>query len=290
MKVYVEPIPLTLSQAMHRVARALKRYAQPDIQFVNRPEQADLQVMHVIGLDSMEALKAPKYVVIQYCLMTTDAANNVWKDIWTKAEMVFSYYDLNKVMDQPFNFLRSPLGVDSIFFEPRINLKDLGVITTGYVSGPGAEAIEEVAIAASLAGLKGFHVGPHPVGMGKPPLGWVHQLGVTDEELANLYSRARWVAGLRHVEGFEMPMAEGFACGARPIAFDREDMRHWWGDSAIYVQERSGRPLIQDLVEIFRNEPQPITDAERLRHEDIFNWERIVNDFWVTALKKTVYA
>jgi glycosyltransferase involved in cell wall biosynthesis len=284
MKVFVDPIPNTLSLAMHRVAGALKRYAPPEIRVVQRPEDADLQVMHVIGLDSMDPLRAPRYAVIQYCLCTTGISKE-WSPIWAEADLVWSYYDLVPHMDGVANFYQSPLGGDDAFMQDHpIRVRDIGVVTSGYVTGPGAEAIEEVAIAASLVGLKTVHLGPIPTGMKQIPRGWKSVHRISDEVLASFYHRSLWVSGLRYVEGFELPAVEGLLCGARPILFDRKEMWRWYGEHGVFVPELHGTELVKLLVSLFENGPQEVSDEELAQARKTFNWEQIAEGFWQGVL------
>ena len=65
--------------------------------------------------------------------------------------------------------------------------------------------------------------------------GYVHYENVPDETMAWLYSSSKLSVGLRRIEGFELPIIEGAACGAVPVAFDLECYRHWFNDIAIFI-------------------------------------------------------
>lgn len=281
MKVFVEPVPASLSLAMWRVAKALKSYVPEGIEITTNASDADLQVLHVIGLDSMDVLKAPRYAVIQYCLYSANGDHSAWNSIWNDSVLNWSYYDLRAP-----RFYRSPLGADETFVSYHANghRRDVGVVTSGYVSGPGAEAIEDVAIAASLAGLTTTHLGPRPVGMTQYPRGWTLKFGIDDNQLSDLYGSARWVSGLRHVEGFELPCVEGLMCGARPIVFDRPDMRRWYDGHAVFVPESSGASLVKELLHVLQFEPEPVSREESEEVRAKFDWSRIVSGFWSGVL------
>jgi hypothetical protein len=257
----------------------LKTHAPADIKFVSSPSEADLRVVHVIGNGSFDGVNLDQpHVLIQYCLRSTENGGDpeVWVPRWRRARMVWSYYKLNVPAD--VNFYHSPLGVDDPFreeFETRV--RDIGVVTSGYVAE--SEAVEEVAIAASLAGLRAFHLGPANV-LAKRPSNWVSAEGITDAELASVYRRTYWVSGLRRGEGFELPALEGVACGARPIVFDREDMRQWYENHAVFVPECGGRKLIGYLLDIFKHAPVPVTKPERVAVLSSFDWARIASEFW----------
>lgn len=291
LKVYVEPVGLH-SRAMVRVAKALQNYAPAGVRVVSRVSEADLVIAHVISGDALVSgrqfrKQGQRYAAIQYCLTTSSLPNvEDWLEYWANAEVVWSYYDLGVASALcGFRFFHAPLGLDDPFravvSEGR---RERLVVTSGYVAGPGAEAIEEVWRAAGLLDMKALHVGPSNVaGMAKVP-GWRAVSNLKDEELASLYRRAEWVSGLRHVEGLELPAAEGLACGARPILFDQPAMRQWYGDAAVYVPEYSGEELVGQLASLL-SVPWPVSGEERKRALDTFDWSRIVPDFWrqVTA-------
>jgi glycosyltransferase involved in cell wall biosynthesis len=108
---------------------------------------------------------------------------------------------------------------------------------------------------------------------------------VTDDRLATLYSRCRYVSGLRRGEGFELPVIEGLACGARPVCFDVPCYRDWFDGHAIFVHEVSPEQLVPELVEVFRREPAPVTPEERDAVLARFDWSRICSRFWQLVLE-----
>lgn len=290
MKVYLDA-PKHLSRAMHRVTKALAKYGQHEV--VTSQDQADFVLLHVIGYpETVEAVKALQpgqtYGIVQYCMRSTQRSNTQdWLSLWRNAAIVWSYYDLRELMFQdhvattaPFYY--APLGVDDVFAKAfRPTDRHIDCVTTGYVSTPSAEAIEEVALAAAQLKMNVVHVGPSNVeGMATPPEGWVAYLDVSDEQLGYLYRRSRYVSGLRHGEGFELPALEGLCCGARPIVFNRSEMKKWYGDHVIFVQETSGPELVQRLVEVLKQPPRPVSLEERQRLLAAFSWERIAGGFW----------
>lgn len=276
MKICLTPIGLH-SRAMLRVTEALMKHGVPsDVSFVGRPVNADVQVLHVIGQDVLQYDWPREYVVIQYCYQTAGGSLSQWQKFWSKARFVWSYYDLD-VVGAPF--YQAPLGVDAIF-QIQEGYRD-SVLTTGYVSGPGAEPIEEMSCAAEDLGLRTLHVGPdHIQGMKRYPKDFESFLDISDEFLVALYNRALWVSGMRYVEGFEMPVIEGLACGARPICFDRLDMRRWYDGHAVFIPETQGVELQGILKEVMQSPPQPVTNAEREGVIAQFSWPKIAHGFW----------
>jgi len=283
MNVYVRPLR-KLSIAMQRLSYALAVNAPRGIRIVGDPREADLQVLHVIGTDALEEVRAPRYVAIQYVTNMLAAAE--WAPIWRDAALVWSYYDLQAAVEaEGTPFLRLPMGVDGATFKlPAAGARDIGIVTTGYVHGPGAEALEEPAAAAHACGLSTVHVGPSlPEGMGARPPRWTSEFDIPDRRLVELYQQARWVSGLRHAEGFEMPVLEGLCCGARPIVFDRPDAAHWFGDHAVRVPESEGPELVDMLVRRMADAPKPVTQAERAAVLETFDWQAVAARFWAAV-------
>lgn len=284
--VFLTPTGL-FSPAMTRIARALEASIPEGFSVTQDKALADVIVLYAIGRDAIGGAAAllangQRYVVVQCCLKTSGAKAGEWSECWLNSEFVWSYYDLSKYASEfGFKFYHAPLGLDEAFrsnlvAQPRLRR----VITSGTVAGAGAEAIEEVWIAAARTGVSVLHVGQNPVGLitGVEPDSRV--AGVTDAQLASLYQSATWVSGLRHIEGFELPAAEGLACGARPILFDRQGLERWYGDHAVFVRDGDG--LIEALVEVFAKDPREVSDSERKRVLSRFCWDDICKGFWST--------
>lgn len=283
MKVFINPTGLH-SFAMNRVVQALRRYVPKGVEVTEHLPSADLQVAHVIAHDSLDSVNYEKpHVIIQYCLETASDGGVPWSDRWTKAKLIWSYYDLQNVT----NFYYAPLGVDDTFALAAL-YESLGprngVMTSGYVSSSKGEAIEEVAWAAWMLQMPWLHLGPGNIeGMrNKYPMTVIH--GVTDQALARHYRDVNWVSGLRHTEGFELPVIEGLCCGARPVVFDRPDMTQWYTGHAAFVPECDGPELVKHLLDILDSEPEPVSRDERQWVLERFNWERIIKGFWERAL------
>ncbi len=288
MKVFLQPTGL-YSHAMLRVAAALERYAPDPIEVTRNADQADFRVIHAIGPGLFHGVDENQpHAIIQYCLESAGYDALRWSLIWQRAQLVWSYYDLvPRGGGQLFEFYHAPLGVDDAFVRatPNGQKRPIGAMSSGYVSGPSAEAIEEVALAAHAVGIPVVHLGPQSVeGMKARPANWSAVIGISDVELADLYLHTEWVSGLRHVEGFELPALEGLMCGARPFVFDRPDMHQWYDEHAVFVPECCGEPLIAELTELFRHKPVGVSDAERAKIADTFNWERIATGFWERLL------
>lgn len=292
-KVFVEPTGIH-SRAMVRIARALTAHAPKNVRITLLREKADIVVLYVIGPDCFNSAhtlfkNGQRYAVVQCCLDTAGVVDRaLWSDFWSHAAAVWSYYDLALWLGDPsLNFQLSPLGLDMAFRDsaPIVGYsRPYTAITTGYVHGPGAEAIEEVWRALTAVKGTGVHIGPRLVQGMSPPRGWQNADGLTDRALSLLYSRARYVCALRHVEGFELPAAEGLACGARPVVFDQPAMRRWYSDWPIYIPECSGNDLTRALIDVFAGKYRVVTDSERTAARARFNWEPVAREFWSRLL------
>jgi D-inositol-3-phosphate glycosyltransferase len=294
MTIFLDNPPM--SRAMDRVTQALKLYAPKGTKIADKRENAEMELLHVIGYADtkayIEKLKAEgkKYGIIQYCLRTSGApATEQWMDLWRDAEIVWSYYDLPEIMAEEHQFIGgsalskfyiSPLGVDNEVFRPWPTAKKFAICTHGYV--PEAEGVLEAMEAARQTGHRVFHLGPPDAAFGAH----VHQLlGINDKVLAQQYSLCHYVAGLRRGEGFELPAAEGLLCGARPVMFDRPHYRKWFNGLAEFIPEGSPETVTKALVELFGREAPVITDAEVEVAKGRFDWEKIIGGFWETLRK-----
>ena len=88
------------------------------------------------------------------------------------------------------------------------------------------------------------------------------------------------MSGLRRIEGFELPAAEGLLCGARPIMFDRPHYRDWFNKWAIFIPEGNREEVLQSLIDVFQQEYRPVTLEEIAEARQLFDWQSIINGFW----------
>lgn len=274
-----------------RIANALTRYKSENVTIVGTIAEADTVVLYVIGADTQQTvadlkLVNKKYIIVQCCLKGTALSIPSWVEIWKSASLVWSYYDLSEYgLD---NFYHAPLGIDDVF-KPEVgdvldSERDIAIVSSGFMAYP-SEAIEEVANAALRLGQRVVHVGPkHISGMNSRSEKSWEAVQPDDRELAKIYSRSRFVSGLRFMEGFEMPVIEGLSCGAIPIVFDRPETRQWFSDFSYLIPECSGRELEDILVGIMNtsvssnwyHSPNAIETARN----GVFNWKNIVEGFW----------
>lgn len=290
MRVYLRP-PQP-SRGLERIAGALRRYLPNGWSEVATQAEASLVVLYAIGrveqlTDRAIALfkEKRKFAVIQVCLRSTQKPDTLdWAPLWLMAECVWSYYDLVAAIDADGHnshhfersgiFYHAPLGADPAIFYPRQVPRDTLICTTGL--SRLSESVRECVIAAAKVGGEVFHLGA------QLDLGDHVTCGVDlmDEQVAEEYSACQWVSALRRKEGFELPGIEGLLCGARPITFDTPDYRWCYGDHAEYVREGTRQEVIEQLVELFKRGPRPVTQEEIERARERYDWAKIVGGFY----------
>lgn len=290
MKVYLEPH--TKSRGILRVRDALVRFAPKEVEVVSNENEADLVILHVFGRNTTSHNRAGRlqkqgkpYAVIQYCLRSTMRPNTFdWMVMWQKARTVWSYYDLFRLADEDktrgeFNFYHAPLGVDGDVFKDTFvaQIPGAGRPYTIVASSQHAlsESVRECAFAVQRVDGKLIHIGHD---LRRPNTS--HYQNVSDEFLADMYSNATFVSGLRRVEGFEFPVIEGALCGARPIVFDRPEMRHWFGQFAVFIPEGTRSEVIDSLESVFRRGASPVEEWQKALIREKFNWKYIIEAFW----------
>ena len=125
-----------------------------------------------------------------------------------------------------------------------------------------------------------FHLGPM-LNLGP---GVSYLLGCTDDEVADMWSQCSYVAGMRRIEGFELPALEGLACGSRPVVFDAPHYRNWFGEHAEYVPETDHDSVVEALKRLFSGRLRPVTESEREAVVRKFDWEVLTKGFWEALL------
>jgi hypothetical protein len=291
VKVHIARAYVT-AKALDRVNDALVEYAPPFVEFVDAERDADLVVMHVAGRwrrisHDVRRIRrnGQRHAIIQYSQRDTQRQDVYdWLAIWKRARVVWSYLPLNDYIKERGNhkpmhqLYLAPMGVDTTAFYPRGGEREYTICTSGrlYMT----ESVREAVVAARRVGGRVAHLGPE---MNKRGVDCYS--GLTDDEVAQLYSRCQWVAGLRRREGFELPAAEGLLCGARPIVFNRRHYIMWYGEWAEYIPERDRADVIDDLERLFRQGPRPVTEQERIQAALRFHWPNLVHEFWQRATR-----
>lgn len=296
MIVYLKP-QSGLSKAMDRVAQAFADRLPEGAKLTESISEATHVILHVIGHpETVKAvtncrLRGQRYFVLQYCLRTTqEPKTDAWLDIWAGADLVFSYYDLPKLCAEDgnpseFKFYHAPLGVDADVFhpgDPEMRRKWM-CLTSGTLAASESSAEVEAACRATDSWqLHLGHVADHKFTW--PKTSTVN--GITDATLAQNYQQCQFVSGLRRVEGFELPAAEGLLCGARPILFDRPHYRKWYDNWAYFIHEGNADQVTAQLIDLFEHGADPLKPEEREAAVRMFDWDGIIANFWLNALPR----
>ena len=287
MKIH-NSIPPNKSKSSQRVIAALAHFAPKGIDIVDDLDKADMVIIHVVGRQDwlkrhIMQINKP-FALIQYCIRSTmRPSTEGWLPLWKKANVVWSYLDLKALCVEDgqkpiFPFYHAPLGVDSKIFKPsKVTHKRFIIGTSGlsYMT----ESVREAMSAAQRRGEKVFHLGPT---MGISNV--VSANNISDRDLADYYRQCIYVSGLRRVEGFELPAAEGLCCGARPVLFDRPHYRKWYGDWAEYISEGDRLAVIDDLEKLFQSKRRSVARVEMKAAKRQFDWQTIAKGFWERCL------
>lgn len=292
MKIYLKPD--TSSRGIMRVVKALEDYAPSFVDIVQRPQDADLEVIHVYG--RYEAIKqrikrlqkvGKPYAMIQYAIRSTmHPETSDWMELWNRSKIVWSYYNLPVLSAEDgtyegFNFYYAPLGVDPSVFYRRETGSNSQYTIAACSKHALAEGARECAFATKRVNHKMFFLG-HELRRGEDI---VCKQNISDDDLAHYYSECMFVSGLRRIEGFELPVIEGALCGARPIVFDQPHYREWFRDFAIFIPETDRDGVIDNLEKIFRQAIDGrinygVTAGEQKMIRERFDWGNIINGFY----------
>jgi hypothetical protein len=278
MKVYAEKTRDFFGKAFTRIADARKRYAPNNIELTNNLEEADLQIIDVIGKGEEQLIKAPRYILNIYCWYTSERYS---KEFLEGAELVTSTYDIPS-FDSTIkfkNFMMLPVGYDPKVFYQIPNLKKkYGIMTTGYVAG--TEAIDCCFEACKRMGFDMVHVG----GNFKWGTHYINKENITDDEMRVLYNESRIVSALRFIEGFEVGGIEALACGVRPVVFNNPIYTTWYKNHAQYITEcKDSNVLISEIMRVIYN-PIPVDKSEQEWVKKNFCWEKVMGNFWKGVL------
>ncbi len=282
IKAYIKPFENN-SRSLSRVTAALTKHKE--IEVVESVQQCDIIILHVIGrqdatIRRIKTFRKP-YAIIQYSIRRTKRPSvDSWLPIWAGAKVVWSYLDLKKYCNEDtvqtdFNFYHAPLGSDSNVFYQTVTDRDyiIGCSSNSYLT----ESAKEIILAANKN--KVFFLGNE---LNKQST--ICRTDLSDSVLAHMWSKCRYVSGLRRTEGFELPALEGLLCGARPIFFDRDHYKNWFEDWGIFIPEGSRPEVIDSLRQVFEGEHKPVTQEEIFNVKKRFDWQPIVDGFWEQCL------
>jgi len=284
-----------LGRVMHNIARLLMQYS-PDCVEQTDYMNCDVTIEHIIGdhwaspwsqdKQLSERIKHKKFALLWYCFgcPVDQAKGNSFFD-WSieNATMIYTSwpFDIYGYGGQP-NVVEGPLGYDQTIYQYQPNIqKRNAIMSTGHVAA--TECLEEIYAACQQSQFAMYHAG-HNFRWDQQT--YRHYSNIPDQQMRDLYSHAKYVSGLRRGEGFEIPVIEGAACGARPIVFDNPHY-HWFRNFAIYIKENSFDEVRNSIYNIFKNNTNVlVTEEERKMIRETFAWDVIAKRFWDELLKR----
>jgi hypothetical protein len=277
LKVYEVPCN-SAGQAFIRITKALRQYAPEGVEFVSNPDSADLVIVHTIGAGEVPDIERhlSKALIMQYCFLTTPWKELDWSQYWSQAKGVVSYYDLPQYTDREFNFIHTPLGVDSdLEYMPAYKFNTC--FTTGHIAE--TEKIDCAYNACRQINGTLVHTGEN---FGDT-LGWSEEWYrfrdyLPDSDYRKMVASCKFVTGLREVEGFEMAAIEGAVLGTFPIVPDLPMYRLWYDEEWCEFIDMAG-DVTQQLVKIF-NSDRKITKNLSTLVKNKFSWYSIVNNIF----------
>jgi hypothetical protein len=252
-----------------KIRKAFRDYAPIWVEWVDRMEDSDIQIVHIVGLGEVEvALKAKNLVLFQECYKT--AGNYAWDTLWETSLLTVSFYDLPKETDKKFNFLYLPFGYDpNIYYNfndySRANL----VFATGHIAE--TEHLDKIYRACKRAKYLFIHTG-EDFKFGEL---YLHLEYMSEVDFRNLLNQVSYVFGLRAVEGFEVAVLEGIACGATGVVPTLPSY-DWYDELAIRIDIESPN-LEENIYNILKNKERIAVNKEKLAQ---FSWANIMRRFY----------
>ncbi len=280
-KVYYENFSKNMWNDDNR--QNIMRYASSDIEFVDNPEEASFQILDIAKLSDFNNVRCSRHIINFHCFGEWSEENKEdYRPFLERAIMVYSHLDLDKEVPGLNNFVRGPWGVSHRrFFKQIDNIHKYIILNTGMV--PETEGIYESVAAADAVGKGLIHTGPNLNLRNKSYT--VCKNFLNTDQLRYMYHSSSYTSGMRRIEGFEKTVAEGLFCGSRPICFDTELYRYWYGNLVEYVREGTPEETASDLKRIFSGEYREVTEVERSIAKRSFAWMNVAPEYWKSIKK-----
>lgn len=270
MRVY-NYVPKNFGYGIKRIAAKLEEYKPASVKFVTNRKDADVVLLHTVGGEEVASIcNNERFVVLQYCYVTTGMDRYYWRSIWERSSGVVSYYDLSKDMPKGIPFVHTPLGADTKEFYPMGLKRNKKIFATGHVAN--TECLDVLWQACYDTKTTMYHTG-EDFKFGKY---YQHLPYMTTDKLRTLLNEVEYVSCMRTIEGFEMLGMEGLFCGARPIVLDLP-CYDWYRDYSYTVREAR---LYDDLVEILSKSPDSVSPIEHAEIREEFEWSTIVEKIY----------
>lgn len=275
MRIYEDNNP-DFGKAFKRISDALRKHCPPNTEWVNKDQDPDITIIHVVGGEEFEKLlkmDLSKTVIVQHCVYTTDIPTDSWQPFWKDAKAVISWNYLENVMPKSANFVRIPWGADSSQFKrvPDIN-KNIKVFSTGHVAS--TEMLDSVHKACEETGNVLYHTGEN---FRWNSNSYKFMNYMNDREFTSVISRAQYVTGLRLMEGFEMMCIEGAMTGAIPIVPDLPSY-DWYKNFGIFID--TSNDVVGQLKNVFSSKFVGLSDSQVEYVRNRFSWETVCKEFF----------
>lgn len=251
-----------------KIAKYLREYKPSYVTFVDKPEQADIQIVHLVGYGEVDIVyNMPNPVV---WLHAYESCKNInWLEIFDKVLLGMGWVNFRHP-----KFFRIPLGYDEKIFYPITDFQSrkLFAFVTGHVIE--TECIDMVHEACVRTGFTLLHTGEDFSSLFK--VNYIHLNYMPENVFAQVLNQCRVVFGLRKVEGFEQAVLEGIACGANGVVPSAPSY-NWYDNLCFRVNLEVQNPL-DKLCEIleFSKESRftPLTSLEN------FTWETVITQIY----------
>jgi len=286
---------------MHRIRKALIKYAPPGLEFVDSWEEAYLHILDFIGqhptvedqeLNPLTGLmrevpslpKCHNYIILYHCTAPpgSDLLEMDYRPLFEGAKLIVSFlkpewtWKWGQLDWSKIELFHTPWGFEPETFYYNGESKDILCLMTGYISE--TEGLEAVWQAAHEAGGGVVHVGGS-IGLDNRP-GYKRYEGVSDQQIRELYSRSLYVNAIRAHHGFELCGIEGAACNAQPIYLDLPCYRYWFDDIGLFVPPER---VWDGLRMVFSRRPRISGLLEKVRR---FEWGGVAPKIWEQILRR----
>jgi len=261
--------------AFKRISNAFHQHAPEWVEWVPTWEQADVNLVHVVGGGEVPILQLPKpKIIIQHCYFTASPNELDYPKYWEEALLTCSFHKLPNYTDKKFNYHGMPWGADNeIFSIINTQAREFKIGTTGHIAE--TEGIDKVYEAIQqIPGAAMWHTGQN---FGWDPNKYRFYNYMPDQYFYQLLNHTQYISAMRFIEGFELMAIEGLMCGARPIV-TQDDTYDWYRKHAYTVD--TTKDIVPQLISILENPPRPITAEEYEEIVNTFSWKTIMNNFY----------
>ena len=280
-----------ISRAMWRIRDAFMKHAPQGTEFIKGfgPGEKNnvVHCIHWVGQNPKEHTKrdegifsvdtlplTPRYLVFGHAgNWHYGQFDSHYQRLMKEAALVITF-DRRILGYEGSNIFETPWGYEPDTFYRAPCQKRFKVMATGYAAD--AEAIDACYDACLRMRVKMCHIGCQLPGI--PGLGTCERYEhIKDHKMRELYNASEYVSGMRREGGFELPVIEGYACGAQPVVFDQPTMHKYYEDFAVFVPNIKRFDLSMKLEHVFR-QPRNVQPSPDILKR--FHWAPIMKGLW----------